>query len=228
MTETGTWPGTARAGRVAQLLLRIKAVHFRPHQPFRLASGKPSPVYVDCRRIISFPEERAEIISHLTEMIARDIPSEPCFDCIAGGETAGIPFAAFVADRLGLPMSYIRKQPKGYGKNAQIEGVIEIGGNVLLIEDLVTDGGSKLRFADAIRLAGAECRHTAVILGYGIFHAEEQALRAAGLNLHCLCGIRDVLETAEDQGSLKENESDSMREFIDDPESWRIRNPLPD
>ena len=132
---------------VAELLLKIEAVHFRPHRPFRLASGEPSPVYVDCRRIISFPKERTEVVQLMTEMIARDLLTGCKLNCIAGGETAGIPFAAMVADRLGLPMSYVRKKPKGYGRNAQIEGVVRSGDNVLLVEDMATDGGSKLRFA---------------------------------------------------------------------------------
>ena len=226
MTVSDASPCAARSRRVADLLLQIEAVHFRPNQPFQLASGNPSPVYVDCRRIISFPETRSEIVGFLAEMIERSLPSDPPFDCVAGGETAGIPFAAFVADRMGLPMAYIRKKPKGYGRNAQIEGIIEKGANILLIEDLATDGGSKLRFVDAIRSAGAVCGHTAVILGYGIFHQKERSLAEAGLNLHRLCGLRDVFDSAIRLGLINAGEAASIREFIEDPLSWQNRNRL--
>ena len=102
------------------------------------------------------------------------------FDNIAGGETAGIPFAAMVAERLALPMTYVRKKPKGYGRNARIEGVMREGDRVLLVEDLATDGGSKLSFVDAIRETGATCAHTAVIFYYGIYPARSKTSRRTG------------------------------------------------
>ena len=103
------------------------------------------------------------------------------FDAVAGGETAGIPFAAWIAERLALPMLYVRKKPKGFGRDAQIEGAMAEGARVLLVEDLTTDGGSKLRFAEAIRAAGGEVAHTFVIFFYGIFPQTEPALAAHGL-----------------------------------------------
>ena len=99
------------------------------------------------------------------------------FDVIAGGETAGIPFAALLAERLALPMAYVRKKPKGYGRNARIEGPMGEGDRVLLVEDLATDGGSKLSFVEAIRETGATCGHTAVIFSYGIFPETVRAAR---------------------------------------------------
>ena len=213
---------------VAELLLKIEAVHFRPHRPFRLASGEPSPVYVDCRRIISFPKERTEVVQLMTEMIARDLLTGGKLNCIAGGETAGIPFAAMVADRLGLPMSYVRKKPKGYGRNAQIEGVVRSGDNVLLVEDMATDGGSKLRFAEAIRKVGASCQYTAVILGYGIFPTKERQLIENGLQLHRLCRLADVYEVAKSTRLLSGSESNAVGDFIAAPEDWRKANRLND
>jgi orotate phosphoribosyltransferase len=136
--------------------------------PFTLASGLPSPTYIDCRKLISYPRIRSTLMDFLTITVMRDAGFE-AFDNIAGGETAGIPFAALVAERMALPMTYVRKKPKGYGRNARIEGAMTEGQRVLLVEDLTTDGGSKLSFVDAIRDTGATCAHTAVIFYYGIF-----------------------------------------------------------
>ena len=158
MGQTDLERRRAGALRAAELLLSIGAVHFCPDDPFTLASGKPSPVYVDCRKIISFPDARSEIVGMMVSMVIEAEERSFPISNIAGGETAGIPFAALVADRMGLPMTYVRKKPKGYGRNARIEGAMASGDNVLLVEDLATDGGSKLKFADAIRETGAECR----------------------------------------------------------------------
>ena len=152
----------------ASMLLEIEAVHFNSTEPFIFASGLPSPVYIDCRKLISFPRIRSTLMDFLTVTVMRDAGFE-AFDNVAGGETAGIPFAALVAERLALPMTYVRKKPKGYGRNARIEGAMTEGQRVLLVEDLTTDGGSKLSFVDAIRETGADCAHTAVIFYYGIF-----------------------------------------------------------
>ena len=211
---------------IAELLLRIGAVQFRPHKPFKLASGNPSPVYVDCRKIISFPRVRNQIIDGLVARV-QEIHKTETFDCIAGGETAGIPFASFVAHQMDLPMAYIRKQPKGYGRNAQIEGVIESEQNILLIEDLATDGGSKLRFVDAIRKVGALCQHTAVILAYGIFPDRERKLTEAGVELHRLCGLGDVFAVAKSRGELQDGADTVIDAFIDNPELWQKQNQFP-
>ena len=146
----------------AGMLIEIGAIDFNATTPFTLASGKKAPTYVDCRKLISFPRVRATVMDFMAVTIMRDAGFE-AFDNIAGGETAGIPFSALVAERLALPMTYVRKKPKGYGRNARIEGVMTEGQRVLLVEDLTTDGGSKLSFVDAIRETGAECRATAVL-----------------------------------------------------------------
>src|SRR3546814_15039275 len=118
-------------------------------------------------------------------------------DCIAGGETAGIPFAAWIAERLGLPMLYVRKKPKGFGRDAQIEGYLPEGSRVLLVEDLATDGGSKLNLVDAIRHAGGEIAHTFVIFHCGIFPEGIAALAEKGVTLHALATWWDALSVAE-------------------------------
>ena len=158
-----TYPTQEEIARLtARMLLEIKAVDFNTDEPFTLASGLPSPSYVDCRKLISFPRIRSTLMDFLTVTVMRNAGFE-AFDNIAGGETAGIPFGALVAERMALPMSYVRKKPKGYGRNARIEGAMSQGQRVLLVEDLTTDGGSKLSFVDAIRETGATCHDTAVI-----------------------------------------------------------------
>ena len=158
--------GIARS--VARMLIEIEAVLFRADDPFTLTSGAKSPVYIDCRKIISFPRARAAMMDHGKTVIMNEVGFES-LDALAGGETAGIPFAAWLAERTALPMQYVRKKPKGFGRDARIEGDIHEGQRVLLVEDLMTDGGSKLSFIEALRMAGAECAHTFVIFYYDIF-----------------------------------------------------------
>ena len=116
-------PKSEIARLTARALLEIKAVHFNAATPFTLASGLPSPTYIDCRKLISHPRIRSVLMDFLAVTVMRDAGFE-AFDNIAGGETAGIPFAALIAERLALPMTYVRKKPKGYGRNAQIEGAM--------------------------------------------------------------------------------------------------------
>ena len=129
----------------SKMLFEIEAVHFSSKKPFVFTSGIASPVYIDCRKLISFPRIRSTLMDFGASILAKNVGFES-FDAVAGGETAGIPFAAFIADRLNLPMQYIRKKPKGFGRDARIEGNIEKGQRILLVEDLTTDGGSKLNF----------------------------------------------------------------------------------
>jgi len=139
-----SYPDASEIARLtARMLLEIKAVHFNAETPFTLASGLPSPTYIDCRKLISHPRIRGTLMDFLTVTVMRNAGFET-FDNIAGGETAGIPFAAMVAERMGLPMTYVRKKPKGYGRNARIEGDMTENQNVLLVEDLTTDGGVTL------------------------------------------------------------------------------------
>ena len=204
----------------ARMLLEIKAVHFSAETPFTLASGLPSPTYIDCRKLISYPRIRSTLMDFLSVTVLREAGFE-AFDNIAGGETAGIPFAAMVAERLALPMTYVRKKPKGYGRNARIEGVMTEGQRVLLVEDLTTDGGSKLSFVDAIRETGASCGHTAVIFYYGIFEGTEAKLGAHGVKLLHLCTWWDVLAEARAQGAFDEATLSEVESFLNAPREWQ-------
>ena len=207
----------------ARMLLEIKAVDFNADTPFTYASGLKGPTYVDCRRIISFPRVRATLMDFLAATVMRNAGFE-AFDNVAGGETAGIPFAALVAERLGLPMTYVRKKPKGYGRNARIEGAMTEGQRVLLVEDLTTDGGSKLSFVDAIRDTGATCAHTAVIFYYGIFPETTQRLADHGVTLHHLCTWWDVLAEARAQAAFDQQTLAEVEAFLTDPRAWQAAN----
>ena len=204
----------------ARMLLEIKAVHFNAAEPFTYASGLKGPTYIDCRKLISYPRIRSTLMDFLAVTIMREAGFE-AFDNIAGGETAGIPFAALVAERLGLPMTYVRKKPKGYGRNARIEGAMTEGQRVLLVEDLTTDGGSKLSFVDAIRETGATCGHTAVIFYYGIFKETEARLAEHGVRLLHLCTWWDMLAEARAQGSFDAETLAGVEEFLNDPRAWQ-------
>src|SRR2546426_7800170 len=133
------------ADMTAKMMLEVKAVHFSEGKPFVFTSGWASPVYIDCRKLISFPRVRSTLIDFATATIVRDVGFEQ-FDTVAGGETAGIPYAAWIADRLSLPMQYVRKKPKGFGRGAQIEGHIEEGAGTPLVEGPTTGGRSKGNF----------------------------------------------------------------------------------
>ncbi|MEM9709838.1 MAG: orotate phosphoribosyltransferase [Pseudomonadota bacterium] len=208
------------ARRNATALLEIEAVHFNADTPFTLASGKPSPVYIDCRKIISFPKIRTQMMDDLALTIRREL-GDNALTNIAGGETAGIPFAAFVAERLGLPMSYVRKKPKGYGRNARIEGVMGEGDEVLLVEDLTTDGGSKISFVEAIRDTGATCQATAVVFFYGIFDGVDERLQQATIRLLYLTDWWHVLNAARESGGFAGTTLSEVESFLKDPHGWQ-------
>ncbi|ETX16442.1 orotate phosphoribosyltransferase [Roseivivax halodurans JCM 10272] len=220
MIPTSFPPRDEIARLTARALLEVGAVHFNSEEPFTLASGLPSPTYVDCRKLISFPRIRSTLMDFLAVTVMRDAGFE-AFDNVAGGETAGIPFAALIAERLALPMTYVRKKPKGYGRGARIEGVMAEGERVLLVEDLTTDGGSKLSFVDAIRETGATCGHTAVIFYYGIYPETTEKLGAHGVALHHLCTWWDVLEEARAQGAFEADTLAEVESFLSDPRSWQ-------
>src|SRR6476661_10856256 len=185
MTAAGFPDKKVMAELTAKMLLEVEAVKFMGDKPFIFTSGRASPVYTDCRRLISFPRVRQTLIDFGVATVQRDVGFEQ-FDAVAGGETAGIPFAAWFADRLALPMLYVRKKPKGFGRGAQIEGEMAPGCRCLLVEDLATDGGSKLNFIEAIRQAEGLVADALVVFHYGIFPQSISSLAAVGVRLHGL------------------------------------------
>lgn len=208
---------------MARMLWEIKAVHFAAEKPYKLSSGMMSPVYIDCRKLISYPRIRSTIMDFAAAIVMRDAGFEQ-FDCVAGGETAGIPFAAFLAERLGLPMIYVRKAPKGHGRNAQIEGHMPEGARVLVIEDLTTAGGSIFKFIDAIRAAGGTVDHGIALFFYDIF-PEAQARFAKGeVKLHNIATWRHVLAVARAEKLFDDKTLSEVEAFLDAPLAWSGRN----
>ncbi len=209
----------AAGAETAKILLDIKAVNFRPKEPYTLTAGWASPVYIDCRWVISFLEERRRIMELGAEMMRRDTDMD-ALDMVAGGETAGIPYGAWMSESLSKPMLYIRKKPKGFGRNAQIEGDMPEGAKVLLVEDLATDGGSKINFVDAIRGSGGEVSDIFVVFYYSAFPGAEETMEQAKVKLHYLANWWDVLEQAEKGQYFSADDIAGVRDFLSDPLGW--------
>jgi orotate phosphoribosyltransferase len=203
----------------ARILLEIQAINFRPEEPYTFTSGWKSPVYIDCRRIIFFPRARNKICELGVEKIHRHVGYET-IEAVAGGETAGIPFAAWIADRMSAPMAYVRKRAKGFGRNALIEGDVPEGRRTLLVEDLTTDGQSKIRFAQALRDAGAIVNHAFVVFFYGVFPGAFETLARMDIALHHLCTWWDVLEACNERPYFSEAALAEVRRFLEDPVAW--------
>ena len=207
------------AEMTAKMMLEVQAVHFSHDKPFVFTSGWASPVYIDCRKLISYPRVRSALIDFATATILRDVGFEQ-FDTVAGGETAGIPYAAWIAERLSLPMQYVRKKPKGFGRNAQIEGHIAQGARTLLVEDLTTDGRSKINFCKALRDAGAVVDHVFVVFYYDIFPESKAILKDIGVRLHHLATWWDVLRVAKSGAYFEPRVIDEVERFLNAPAAW--------
>lgn len=210
----------AIAHEAAKMLLEIKAVHFySDDKPFIFTSGWASPVYTDCRKIIAYPRLRKALIDLATTTIIREVGAES-IDVVAGGETAGIPFSAWIADRLMLPMQYIRKKPKGFGRNARIEGEVVQGARALLVEDLATDGRSKVSFCEALREAGQSVEHCFVLFYYDVFPKSREVMDELGVKLHYLTSWWDVLKVAKASGHFEPKVLAEVESFLNAPEKW--------
>jgi orotate phosphoribosyltransferase len=203
----------------ARMLLEVKAVLFSDEKPFIFTSGWASPVYIDCRKLIFYPRIRSQLIDFAVTTLSRDAGFEQ-FDVVAGGETAGIPYAAWIADKLGLPMQYVRKKPKGFGRNAQIEGDIREGARTLLVEDLTTDGRSKINFCRALRDAGALVEHVYVNFYYDIFPESRRTLGDLGVKLHYLATWWDVLDVVKQDAYLAPAQISQVEAFLTAPAQW--------
>lgn len=199
---------------IAEVLFSIGAVHYSETPPYRFTSGVLSPVYVDCRRPISFSAERDRIIHAATQTL-----QHVDFDVIAGGETAGIAYAAILAHVLHKDMVYVRKQPKGFGKNLLIEGEIQAGAKVVLVEDLTFDAKTKVRFTHALRESGALVDTTFSIFNYGIRQCTER-LKENGLTLLSLTDWASLLSVGARDSRLTNTQASVVRSFLTDPEHW--------
>ena len=206
---------------IAEKLIKIGSVQFSFEKHFTLTSGLKSPVYVDCRRIISFVKERDFIMNEAINYFKKNNLQ---FDLIAGGETAGIPYAAIIAEKTKKPMLYIRKQPKGFGKNQQIEGEFNKNENTILIEDLATDGGSKVIFVEAMRKAGLKVKDIFVIFYYDIFNSKDSILSKLDVKIHYLCTWKDIISAIEQKNLYNKNDINNLKKFLSNPDDWRKNN----
>lgn len=204
------------AKETAKILIQTKSVLINTKEPFTYTSGKIGPIYVDIRRLISFPKERSILMDFAANML------KPLgLDYYAGGETAGIPYAAYLSDRLDAPMLYIRKKPKGHGRMAQIEGCIQEGKNkVLLVEDLLTVGSSQKVFVKALREADLEVKNSFVIFSYDIYEQSKINLNEMGLTLHSLTNWWAVLDVIKEEKYFDEETVLSLEAFLNAPEDW--------
>ena len=206
---------------IAEKLIDIESVKFSFENHFTLTSGLKSPVYVDCRKIISFIDERELIMNEAVNYFKKNNIQ---FDLLAGGETAGIPYAAIISEKIKKPMIYVRKKPKGFGQNQQIEGHFKDKEKAILIEDLATDGGSKVVFVEAMRKAGLIVNDIFVIFYYDIFNLENSVLSKLNVNIHSLCTWKDILSVIEKKNIYKENDIKNLKKFLSNPDDWRKDN----
>ncbi len=200
--------------KAAKILLDIQAVKFNITEPFLLTSGKRSPVYCDCRKIISFPNERNFLINSAIKIL-KDQAFFNSIDVVAGGETAGIPFASFLAEKLNLSMIYIRKKTKEFGRKKKIEGSLDHYKKVILVEDLITDGGSKIDFIETLLKEKSEILCILVIFNYGIY-GDYFLNKESKIKLLYLTNWKYIINEAYRRKLLKSNERDIVKKFLDD------------
>jgi orotate phosphoribosyltransferase len=206
------------AAAIARDLLRIGAVALRPDDPFTWASGRLSPVYTDNRLILSYPEVR----THVAAAFFRALTEAGEVDAVSATATAGIPHGALLADRARLPFSYVRGAAKGHGRQNRIEGRVEPGQQVVLVEDLVSTGGSVLSAAEALREAGAEVVAVLAVFTYG-FPEAERAFAEAGVPLVTLTHFEALADAARESGALGAGAGDVLRDWRADPAGWSER-----
>jgi orotate phosphoribosyltransferase len=206
------------ARQVAEILLDVNAVKLNVKEPFTYTSGLISPIYTDNRVLISYVKERDTIVDGFIDLI-KERGLQP--DYLAGTATAGIPWAAFVAEKMKLPMVYVRNKPKGHGAGKQIEGMLTNGKSVLIIEDLVSTGGSALNSVNAIRGEGKSIVHEVfAIFSYGM-EKSETAFRQASTALTTLTDIQVLLDVAQEKKYISEQEAKEVKRFISDPPNWK-------
>ncbi len=202
---------------IAQDLLSIEAVSLKPHDPFTWTSGIKAPIYCDNRLTLSYPIIRTRIADQLTEIIAKHFPN---VEVIAGTATAGIPHAALVSERMEKAMVYVRSSAKKHGKGNQIEGKLKAGNRVVIVEDLISTGGSVIRVAKALREAGAHVLGAAAIFSYELKKAE-QMLQEAKLTVHTLTNLDALLTVAARLNQIDADGIQLVENWRQHPDGWR-------
>jgi orotate phosphoribosyltransferase len=201
---------------IAAHLLEIGAVSLEPNEPFTWSSGLKSPIYCDNRLTLAYPNVRSAIADGLAALIRTHFSDA---EVIAGTATAGIPHAAWVSERLNLPMCYVRSQAKGHGKGKQIEGKVEKGQKVVVVEDLISTGGSSLNAVRALREEGCQVLGVVAIFTYGL-EKGKQAFAENNVEVHTLTDYGTLIETAVELGVVTEQDLATLRKWRENPEEW--------
>lgn len=201
---------------IAESLLDIQAVSLKPNEPFTWTSGIISPIYCDNRLTLSYPEVRKKIAAGLAELITEKFPGT---ELVAGTATAGIPHAAWVSEVLNLPMCYVRSKAKEHGKGNQIEGKAEKGQKVVVVEDLISTGGSVITAAEALRQAGCEVLGVVSIFTYELAKGI-QRLQEAEITAYSLTNYSTLVEVASEKGYIEAADMDKLMEWRKNPETW--------
>jgi orotate phosphoribosyltransferase len=204
---------------IAEKLLTINAVALKPNEPFTWTSGLRSPIYCDNRLTLSYPEVRSEIAQGLQSIILEKYPET---EVIAGTATAGIPHAAWVSERLNLPMCYVRSKAKGHGKGNQIEGKVEQGQKVVVVEDLISTGGSVITAVQALREAGCEVLGVVSIFTYGLEKGKE-VFKSENINSESLTDFPALVEAAIEMGYISKDDQESLLSWSSAPAEWSKR-----
>lgn len=204
------------AEELASQLLEINAVILRPNKPFTWSSGWNSPIYCDNRLTLRYPEIRKRISSAFTDFIEKQYPD---VEVITGTATAGIPHAAWVAGSLNKPLAYVRSRAKSYGLGNQIEGGVDKGQSTLVIEDLISTGGSVMSVVDALRFVGADVRGVLTIFTYG-FDKANSRFEEAGLPVNALTDYSTLIKVAVDKGYIQSESLATLNSWRKSPESW--------
>ncbi|MCH9769967.1 MAG: orotate phosphoribosyltransferase [Gammaproteobacteria bacterium] len=205
-----------QAQTIAQLLLEIKAVGLSPNEPYRYTSGLLSPIYCDNRLIISYPDKRLIVLQAFLNLIESQNLQ---FDVVAGTATAGIPHAAWIADRLSKPMVYVRAKTKSHGKQNQIEGKLNKGQTALVVEDLISTGQSSIAAGVALRDAGANVTDCIAIFSYQIQTAS-QSFSDNQIKLHTLTDLNTLIDVAITQDAINESDKTHILSWAKDPGTW--------
>ncbi len=207
------------AGEIAKKLLEVNAIKLSPQNPFTWASGMKSPIYCDNRILLSYPAARTLV----KESLAKLSSSFGVFDSISGVATAGIAHGALIADHLGKPFSYIRSKPKGHGRQNLIEGQLETGSKVLVVEDLISTGMSSLKAVEAVRKHGCQVVGVVAIFSYG-FPKAQTAFDEAQCKFATLSNYQTLIKQALDQKYITSSEAKVLKEWNEDPEKWAAQN----
>lgn len=205
----------SRAESIARSLLEIKAVKLSPNEPFTWASGMLSPIYCDNRLALSHPIVRTAIRDGFAALCAE----LPDFDVVAGVATAGIPHGALLADKLNKPFVYVRSSPKGHGRKNMIEGEFEEGAKLVLVEDLISTGGSCLKAAEAVQEAGAEVCTVLAIFQYG-FQLAVDAFAEKNLSFHTLTDYPTLIQEALRMGYVNQSDLETLNQWRENPQQW--------